>query len=179
MTTPALGCALPAGAVWPGGPAKPPVDAQIVYNDRCDDKCAGRKAGIMAEFRTVLKRAALDFLLGRFDSDASAAASLNKVSPFIYLCGAAWAGAAYVFGLGTTMDTVGGLLLIGTAAYTHWRKSIASAAVVLVYVLYLPFALAGRMESEGVLDSLLLYIPLLLCAYRAFWAAWFYQRHSS
>ncbi len=133
----------------------------------------------MAELRTVLKRVALDYLFGQFDSVDSAADSLNRVSPFIYLCGAAWALAAYVFGLGTTTDAVGGLLLIGAAAYTHWRKSIVSAAVVLVYVLYLPFALAGRMESEGVLDSLLLYIPLLLCAYRAFWAAWFYQRQSS
>ncbi len=132
----------------------------------------------MSEIADVLKQAAVDFALGRFDTVDGAAASLNMVSPFIYLSGLAWAFAAFVFGLGTTVDALGGLLLVGAAAYTHWRKSFVSAAAVLIFVLYLPIALADQAESEGLLGTIVFYIGLLLCAYRAFCAAWFYQRRS-
>ena len=131
----------------------------------------------MAALKTILKEVVLDFLLGRFDTDIGAVKSLNTVSPFIYLCGGAWALAGYLLELGTAADIYGGLFLFGTAAFTQWRRSVVSATVVLFYVLYLPFALAGRFESEDLLGSMVLYIGLLLCAYRAFWAAWFYRKH--
>ena len=133
----------------------------------------------MAALRTVLKEVALDLLLGRFDTDIGAVKSLNTVSPFIYLCGAAWALIGYLLALGTTADIPGGLFLLGFAAYTHWRRSVVSATVVLVHVLYLPFALAGRLEPADLAGSVVLYVGLLLCAYRAFCAARYYQRHSS
>ena len=133
----------------------------------------------MAALRTILKEVALDVLLGRFDTDIGAVKSLNTVSPFIYLCGGAWALAGHLSELGTWADIPGGLLLIGLAAYTQWRRSVISATVALIFVLYLPFALFARFSAEDLLGSIVLYVGLLLCAYRAFCAAWFYRRHSS
>ncbi len=125
----------------------------------------------------LLKALFADLIFGSFKDEDKAINTLNRVVPPLYVVVFATAVAGFAVEEGTIKLAYGGLLALVAGLIVHWRKSPVAAVVVLLYILYLPFALADQLTGPvDIVGSLIVYVAILICAYLAFRAAWGYQQ---
>lgn len=133
--------------------------------------------GVLAFFRGLLTAFFTRLIFGSFKDEDKAINTINRVMPALYLVASAIAVASYFVEEGTIKLAYGSLLALVAGVIVHWRKSPVAAAVVLLYVLYLPVAFAADLTGPvDVVGSLVVYLMILICAFLAFRAAWGYQQ---
>ena len=134
-----------------------------------ENKLFQRNRGLLRAFFTNL-------IFGSFKDEDKAINTLNRVMPPLYVVVFATAVASYAVEQGTIALAYGGLLALVAGVIVHWRTSSVAAGGVLLYILYLPFALAAQLTGPVDVVSLFVYVAILICAYLAFRAAWGYQQ---
>ena len=140
--------------------------------------------GVLRFFWELLKALFVDQIFGSFATEDKATATINRVTPLLYVVGAIWALVQGFHQDGTIEHTLGGLAVLVAGILVHWRKSRFGAAVILVYALYLPFSFdldsfEWSGEWSGLADTmgtLVFYVTVVICAILACRGAWAYQR---